>query len=63
MNKYTTKYTNREILDLATDEAGNLMALAKRTGISRRRLGKIKAGSPLHRLELNVLVEIIERRL
>ena len=63
MNKYTTRYTYTELLNRATDEAGNLNAVARRTGISRRRLGKIKAGSPMSPPEIHILTLLAERKL
>jgi DNA-binding phage protein len=63
MNKYTTKYTYPELLRQATDEAGNLNAIARRTGISRRRLGKIKAGSPMSSPEIRILQLLADRKL
>lgn len=62
MNKYTTQYRYNHLLERATDEAGNLTALARRTGISRRRLGKIKAGSPASRLEERIMQWVIARK-
>jgi hypothetical protein len=63
MNKYTTQYNDRELLERATDETGNLNEVARRTGISRRRLGKIKAGSPMHTMERQILLHLIHRTL
>jgi hypothetical protein len=63
MNKYTTGYNNTDLLARATDEAGNLNAVARRTGISRRRLGKIKAGSTMLPTEMRVLQLLAQRKL
>lgn len=63
MNKYTMEYSYSDLLKLAADEAGNLVKVAQRTGISRRRLGKIKAGSIPTMTEVKVLQLLIDRKL
>jgi DNA-binding phage protein len=47
MKNNTPQPIHSQALHDAVDRAGNLNAVARRTGISRRRLGKIKAGSPM----------------
>lgn len=54
----------RDLLDRAADEAGNLNAVARRTGISRRRLGYLLAGErALRPGEALALDALIARRL
>lgn len=54
----------RDLLTKAADEAGNLNAVARRTGISRRRLGYLLAGERTIRPgEALALDALIARRL
>lgn len=62
MNNHIPEYSYHHLLERAADEAGNLTAVARRTGISRRRLGKIKAGSPPSPNECRILTLLLEKK-
>jgi len=54
----------RDLLERAADEAGNFRAVARRTGISRRRLGYLLAGQrPVRPGERMALTLLVARRL
>lgn len=48
---------------MAADEAGSYAELARRSGISRRRLHYIKSGSDVSKAERCVLNQIAQRRM
>lgn len=66
MNKCTHQFSKEEcaeLLELATDAAGNLAEVARRTCISRRRLGKIKVGARMNVAEHYALFLLATGRL
>lgn len=59
-----SEQTIRDLIERAADEAGNVRAVARRTGISRRRLGYLLAGErPIRPGEQMALTLLIARKL
>jgi len=62
-NHRFTLLSHREFLEQAADVTGTYKELAKRTGISRRRIGKIKAGCDMSVAELHAMKLVTEGEL
>jgi hypothetical protein len=54
-----TLLSHAQILERAADVTGTYQALTQLTGISRRRIGYIKAGSPMSVAELHAMQMVI----
>lgn len=58
------RQSNRDLIDMAADEVGSLNAVARETGISRRRLDYLRKGErPLKDGERWALLLLIARQL